>query len=83
MLMHDHACNIVLETDRALLIVCNACFCWFEQLSTHALFQVQFATIKEIQDKLLLTHERTKTITRSADMMEIRGTMQVYQDFAL
>ncbi|KAL0049027.1 hypothetical protein WJX82_004642 [Trebouxia sp. C0006] len=38
--------------------------------------KVQFATIKESQDKLLSAHEKTKTITRSADIMEIRETMQ-------
>lgn len=43
------------------------------------MLQVQFATIKEIQQKVLTAHERTKTITRSADMMEIRETMQVHR----
>ncbi|KAA6419602.1 MAG: syntaxin of plants [Trebouxia sp. A1-2] len=41
-----------------------------------AAIKVQFATIKEAQDKLLAAHDRTKTITRSADIMEIRETMQ-------
>lgn len=45
-----------------------------------AAVKVQLATIKELQEKLLLAHERTKTITRSADMMEIRGTMQEHMD---
>ena len=33
--------------------------------------------IKEAQQKLLAAHEKTKSIARSADMMEIRETMQV------
>lgn len=35
------------------------------------------ALIKKNQEKLLIAHERSKTITRSAEMKEIRERMQV------
>jgi hypothetical protein len=41
------------------------------------LFQAQLSQIKKNQEKLLIAHERSKTITRSAEMKEIRERMQV------
>lgn len=45
--------------------------------STGLLLQAQLALIKKNQEKLLIAHERSKTITRSAEMKEIRERMQV------
>ena len=42
------------------------------------LSQAQLALIKKNQEKLLIAHERSKTITRSAEMKEIRERMQVF-----
>ena len=39
--------------------------------------QVQLNSIRESQTKLVEMHERSKTITRSADMKELREKMQV------
>jgi len=46
-------------------------------LSTALLSQAQLSQIKKNQEKLLIAHERSKTITRSAEMKEIRERMQV------
>lgn len=46
-------------------------------LSTAVLSQAQLSQIKKNQEKLLIAHERSKTITRSAEMKEIRERMQV------
>ena len=43
------------------------------------MLQEQLASIKVVQDKLLAAHDKSKMISRSADMMEVRGTMQVLQ----
>lgn len=41
------------------------------------LLQGQLSQIKKNQEKLLIAHEKSKTITRSAEMKEIRERMQV------
>lgn len=41
------------------------------------LLQAELVRVKEAQEKLLAAHDKSKVITRSADMMEIRETMQV------
>ena len=42
------------------------------------LLQGQLSQIKKNQEKLLIAHEKSKTITRSAEMKEIRERMQVH-----
>ena len=41
------------------------------------LLQAELVRIKEAQENLLAAHDKSKVIARSADMMEIRETMQV------